>query len=431
MEALIASIGEARRTGKRDISSLDPTAAGISREQAFSRLFQASAGPPGQSLTALPPRVTGPASVNGVIQQRDFGVNPRIKPFGRRYLALAGNKFGGMSAPGFAQLALVRKSKPRRKNARVGIEGFSNYDYSHGYKDPMGGSDMNAGFVVPGDALWAVTPLQWNFLMAKAQLNLAQKDAARYRKLRPIELFFGQTANSKDPNPFGTHMPDYEGWHADGIVEFERGETGDSTRRNEGYAAAAGQLMSPPPGAGKLVTVSCAGEVSIVDYFGGQGVQEGSRLYAILTKGTDWVSDPDEAGANTDLTYTLAQKAIDTQFSEGHYTHTIGNASFLLDPNDPDSRVKLRPYEWRFVAVANGGELPREYRQYKDEWGMLRSDAHVVYIGYVMWAPPGLVTGRTPALEQLRPLRDGRLAMSRQEIRIVAALEDGLFGLMA
>ncbi len=415
MEGLIASIADARRSAKRDISALDPTAAGISREEAFSRLFQTSAGPPGQSLTSLPPRVAGPRTVNDVPSQKDFGVNPRIKPFGRRYLAMR----GALSAPGFAQLAITRKSKPRTKNAKVGVEGFSNYTYY----DPVG-ADSQASLVVPGDALWAVTPLQWNFLMAKAQLALAAKDAAAYRRLRPVELFFGQSAMGI--NPFGQTIKDYEGWHCDGIVEFERGETGDSTRRAEGYLSAAGQLMAPPQGAGKIVTVSAAGEVSIVDYFDGKGVQEGSTLYGILSKGCDWVKDTEEETEHV-LTYTLAQKAIDTQFNEGHFTQTIMNAEVEVEPG---KKVKLRPIEWRFVAVAHGGELPMEYRQSCDEWGMVRSDAHVVRIGRVMWAPPGLIAGLTPTPEQLKPLRDGRVAMRGPEIRIVAALEDGWFGLI-
>jgi hypothetical protein len=397
MDGFLASVQAAARAPKRDLAALDPVAA--RSQQTYRGGADTSYGPTGRGYTSLPPVGSWPTSVNDIVSQEDFNVNMRIKPFGRRYQPLGA---AGFTAPGYAQIALIPKAKPASRNTWI---------------------ETGAGaMLMPNDAIWAVNPVQWNYLLAQIQLQLARDTPERYLDLTPADIWFGAKA-ADGSNPFEGVLPDYMPWHIDGAVEFERGDTGGSTLYTEGYQSTRdGQLLSPPLDAGKDVTTSTCGQAKVVDYWEGQGVQENASLWMLLKK-CDRHANP----APHTLTYTLAQKSIQLAVAEGAYTHTVTRATVEVNGAD----VPLLPYELHFLSVPDGGTVPPEYRRYVDERGYYRYDTLVLRLGRCLFAPPGLAYKDAPPPEKLQPMRDARKFMGRREFDVLLNPDDGLLSVMA
>ncbi len=409
MDEFLASLNSSARQAKRDISVLNPAGGAggqLSRADAFSARFRASAGIPGRALTAIPQSVPDtPGDVNDVIQQRDFVEAPRIKPYSRMYLSVM-----GFPAPGYGQLAFVRKSAPRSRNAKTQF-----YANQQAY-----------GLTIPGEALFAVSPLHMNYLLTQMQLEQAGKEPDAYLDLTPQALYHGYFGDGT--RVFGDLFPDYDGWHLDGVVEFERGETGGSTRLNEGYGTTAeGLVTGPPPSAHKSVTVSTFGRVMMNDFWTGHGIQENSTLFAILRKSP--IVTPADPST---LYYTLAQKPVDAliQGLDDNKVTSIGYPVRNATVNVNGVDKPLQPYEWHFYADPAGGTcLPdKRLRCYRDERGYMRSDALVLRVGRVKFAAAGTYMNNAKRQETLTPLRDGRTVMQRGMLDVVLSCDDGLFG---
>ena len=400
MEAFLANLGDSRRAAKRDITTFDVT--GAFRQQNYSARMTGSNGLPGRSIQSLPPRSTGPANVNDVASERDFGVNIRIKPFGRRYLSAGTRATGSIPAPSQWQLAITRKTPPAARNVTV---------------DYYASQSNMAAMTVGGEALWAMDPLHWNWLNTSLQLSCATKSPDKYFDLDPRSLWFGRFGDGSSP----MGMTEYEPWDIDGAVEFERSEIGGSSARNEGWGNSPGGLaLAPPPYMQKDVTVSRYGEATLVDYWEGKGIREGSRLFALLTKSA--VRNKEQPG----IVYSLAQKAIDTMTDGGNMYRTQSLPNAVVDVDGEDR--PLQPYELHFVATSHGGALPAEYLEYVDERGFWRYDALALPLGRCLFTSPGQRLTRTPTPDALMPLRDGRRIMANPHgIRVILSPDNGLW----
>ncbi len=135
---------------------------------------------------------------------------------------------------------------------------------------------------IPGEPLYAVTPLHFNFLIANLQWELYNKDPEAYRNLTPRDIWWGSNLrNTRQQSPF---MPEivaqYDGFAWDTVVEIERGDSGAATQHTEGYMATSdGHVMGMADGASKSVTGSQCGQVHCVDYWGGYGMRRHVYTY--------------------------------------------------------------------------------------------------------------------------------------------------------
>ncbi len=337
-----------------------------------------------------------PNPFTSVYPTHDEGVNARITPFGRRYFTPQGLE-AELPPPGAFHLALVKRAPPVHDNK------VSQY-ISH-----------NA---IPGDSVFATTVLQWNFIMAQAQVKLARDNPDLYFSLTPRDLWWGIRDNVKRVR--NQLLEDfYGGWTIDGTVILERGIDGEATLTNEGFRMTREGLMSPPVtegGRGKVVTIAAKGACELVDMFEGRGIAENARGYLVLRK-FPAVHDA------TALRYTMGHKPMDSMMSGGLVmSRDIDNATVEYR----GKRVLVQPFQLACVMEPDGDALPFAYAQYKDERGLEFEDGLIMPLFRVVHAPTGLPYRAPHTPEQLTAYTSGRLALDARRISIVMDADDGL-----
>jgi hypothetical protein len=426
----------------------------------------------------VPPNAFAP-----VFSENEASVNPKIEPKGRQYHSLAHFVQGmaGTPAPGrFHLAALFRVSvDARRRNIGLHLQANDTPKSGADISRSLVTADATPSLAASPAVLNAVmAAMQMDLLsknLAAAAGAAAAMAASAYARLTPLDLWFGPPAAAeaealygdadRAPKSLKDVIPMFAGFAWDGVVVQEEAVEGSSTSMNEGRRMLPGGMLSASGRGGapatKLATVTHAGQAPMLDYFDGAGVTEGATLFAILRKfpaGTTGAGGGGAGAASSraKLVYSLAQKLDDVIYgTSGEYTSqerpfeldigardnmipiSVDNDGYCVAAaggeavaipggagggDDRDMQVPFQPYEWGFYANPTGDRwVPPDVRRYTDEWGRVRDDALVVYLGRIVHAPIDAVY-RPPATgETFRPLRSVMAALGKPVMQVILA----------
>lgn len=196
------------------------------------------------------------------------------------------------------------------------------------------------------NSLKVLTPATFNYILFMLQYEEFKKNKEEYYKRSPEDY--------------------WDEWSLEGIVEFEEMANGAESYVTSGYN---GKVPYQQAGGNKLCTVVSKGPQFVFNYWG-DDIEAGKDAYFVLKK----------HDIPSEYYYMLNNK------------NNMASLSGVrkLTPEQTMNKELFKPFQLAAFTLPGHLPVPREYKQYYDENGLIRRDGLIIKAGTFFSVPVGM-----------------------------------------